>query len=281
MKVRRATTAGFCMGVSLALRKLDSELERDDSAIVTLGPIIHNPQVLEHYATRGVRCVKDAEEARADDRVIIRAHGIPRDLENALRRHASDVVDATCPKVKRAQLGIARKRRDGYTLLLFGEKDHPEVRGLLSYAGPNAFVFGEFKEIEEYPFSPGARYCLAAQTTQDRNEFERIEQWLTERLGGALPVLRTICDATRERQEEAIRIAREVDAMVVVGGFTSGNTRRLADVAQAQGCPTVHVETPKDLDPALLGDAQIVGLTAGASTPRHIIDAMQKMLEEL
>ncbi|MFV0349314.1 MAG: 4-hydroxy-3-methylbut-2-enyl diphosphate reductase [Halodesulfovibrio sp.] len=281
MKVRRAETAGFCMGVSLALQKLDTEVARHEGAIATLGPIIHNPQVLHHYENLGVRCLKEPGDARKDERVIIRAHGIPHTVEHALHGHARDVVDATCPKVKRAQLGIARKLREGCTLLLFGEKDHPEVRGLMSYAGEDAFVFGEFDELKNYHFEPAKKYCVAAQTTQDRKVFTEIVDWLRERLGEDLPVLETICDATRERQEEAIALAREVDAMVVVGGYDSGNTRRLADVARAQGCLTVHVETPEELDIELLKGASVVGLTAGASTPKQIIDAMQKKLEAL
>lgn len=281
MIVRRAETAGFCMGVSLALQKLDTELAKQEGPIATLGPIIHNPQVLDHYAHMGVRCLSAPQEAHADERVIIRAHGIPQRLQRDLEQTARTVLDATCPKVKRAQMGIARKLREGCTLLLFGEKDHPEVRGLMSYAGEDAFVFGEFDELKQYPFQPGKRYCVAAQTTQDRNVFAEIVDWLRMRLGEDLPVLETICDATRERQEEAIALAREVDAMVVVGGYNSGNTRRLADVARAQGCPTVHVETPEELDPAHLQGARVVGLTAGASTPKAIIDAMQKKLEAL
>lgn len=281
MKVRRAKTAGFCMGVSLALQKLDTEVAQEGGGIATFGPIIHNPQVLERYRQQGVRCLNDPEEAGSEERVIIRAHGIPRGLEAALQESAGTVVDATCPKVKRAQLGIARKLREGCTLLLFGEADHPEVRGLLSYAGTDAVVFGSLEELQAQPLDDRKQFCLAAQTTQDRKAFTEIVDWIKQRLGTDIPVLETICDATRERQEEAISLAREVDAMVVVGGYSSGNTRRLADVARAQGCPTVHVETPEELDPTTLEGVRVVGLTAGASTPGYIIDAMQEMLEAL
>ena len=143
MDVIRAKTAGFCMGVSLALQKLDTALdeaaavEGPQGRIRTLGPIIHNPQVLAHYEAKGVLCVRDAAELRPGDRVIIRAHGIPRQVEERVRAGGALVVDATCPKVKKAQLAIARATRQGATLLLFGEADHPEVRGLVYYAhGP-------------------------------------------------------------------------------------------------------------------------------------------------
>lgn len=316
MKVIRARTAGFCMGVSLALRKLDREIERaermreeEDAArnsdvatstaaeatkqngaktksspctrIATFGPIIHNPQVLEAYAGLGVRCLRSVEEATEGFRVVIRAHGIPQEQERALRELRADVVDATCPKVKKAQLGIDEQRRSGRTLLLFGEADHPEVRGLLSYAGDKARVFGSLQELETFELDPDTDYFLAAQTTQDRAAFEIIRQRLQERLGHHVPVLETICDATRLRQEEAIAIARRVDAMVVVGGFDSGNTRRLADVAAAQGVFTVHVENEKQLPVERLQQCATIGLTAGASTPKSIIDAAERFLESL
>ncbi len=290
MNVIRARTAGFCMGVSLALRKLDREVDRAEEKaaqgsprcrIATFGPIIHNPQVLEAYAGMGVRCLRQVDEVEAGDHVVIRAHGVPQQQEKALRSRDAVVVDATCPKVKKAQLGIEEQCRAGRTLLLFGEAEHPEVRGLLSYAGEGALVFGSVDELEGRPLQPETEYFLAAQTTQDRVAFEAARAWLHERLGHEVPVLETICDATRLRQQEAIDIARKVDAMVVVGGFDSGNTRRLADVAAAQGVFTVHVENESQLPVEQLRGCGIIGLTAGASTPKSIIDATQRFLESL
>lgn len=269
------------MGVSLALQKLDSEVHQGSVAIATFGPIIHNPQVLERYERQGVRCFDDPVDAVATERVVIRAHGVPKRLEDELRESAGEVVDATCPKVKRAQLGIARKLREGCTLLLFGERDHPEVKGLMSYAGADAVVFDSLAELQHYQFDAEKQYCVAAQTTQDRRAFAEIVTWLKEHLDKDIPVLETICDATRERQQEAIAIAREVDVMVVVGGYNSGNTRRLADVAIDQGCTTYHVETPEELPLEALHGVERVGLTAGASTPAELIDAVQKLLESL
>lgn len=277
------------MGVSLALRKLDRELTDERSIgnatlqphIATYGPIIHNPQVLEDYAARGVQCFNKTEEVTAKHRIIIRAHGIPQEVEHDIRNRGAYIIDATCPKVKKAQLGIDEQRRSGRTLLLFGEAEHPEVLGLLSYAGHGAIVFGDENELETLPLSNKTDYFLAAQTTQDRAAFERIKEQLYRRLGRAIPVLETICDATRLRQDEAVNIAQRVDAMLVVGGFTSGNTRRLADVAAAQGATTVHVENKAQLTPAqieIFTQAQTIGLTAGASTPKYIIDAAEDFL---
>lgn len=282
MEVVRARLAGFCMGVGLALKKLDT-LAGDGDARPTymLGPIIHNPQVLEHYAGLGVRLAKTPGELPDGCRVVIRAHGIPRQQEESLRARGVEVVDATCPKVKRAQLLIREQAEAGRSLLLFGEDDHPEVLGLLSYAAEGAVVFETPAELAGRELAPGRDYFLAAQTTQDRQGFEQIRQDLTARLPGEVPALETICDATRLRQDEAIRLAGKVDCVVVAGGKASGNTRRLAQVIEAQGTPAILVETAEELDPSALKKYGSVGLTAGASTPKSIIDGVEAYLRAL
>lgn len=282
MEIIRARLAGFCMGVGLALKKLDALLESaDNRPTFMLGPIIHNPQVLEAYARRGVRLVKTIEELPAGSRVVIRAHGIPRQEEEALAARGVEVVDATCPKVKRAQLLIAEQADAGRRLLLFGEDDHPEVRGLLSYAGPEAFVFETPAELAAHPLDPATPYFLAAQTTQDRQGFHQILADLTARLPEGVPALETICDATRLRQNEAIRLAGACDCVIVVGGKASGNTRRLAQVIEAQGTPTILVETVDELRENGVTKYKRIGLTAGASTPKSIIDTIEAFLRAL
>ena len=282
MEVLLAETAGFCMGVDLALTRLDSLLaETDVGPVHTLGPIIHNPQVLDHYGKRGVSVARGLEDIPSGAAVVIRAHGVPRSLQEGLETLGARVVDATCPKVKKAQMLIGREAARGRKLLLYGEADHPEVRGLLSYAGPDAFVFDSREEFEAHVLDPDARYVLAAQTTQDREVFEALAADLSARPGLDVKVLQTICDATRLRQEDAVRIAREVDYMVVVGGRESGNTRRLAQVAAAQGTPCVHVETAEELPLDELRKCRRVGLTAGASTPRELVAGIFHLLKEL
>ncbi|HWR02456.1 MAG TPA: 4-hydroxy-3-methylbut-2-enyl diphosphate reductase [Humidesulfovibrio sp.] len=282
MEVVRARLAGFCMGVGLALKKLDALLEDGDTRpTFMLGPIIHNPQVLEAYAKRGVGLTRNPDELPDGCRVIIRAHGIPRQHETALLSRGVEVVDATCPKVKRAQLLIGAEAEAGKSLLLFGEDDHPEVRGLLSYAGPDAFVFETREELARHELVPGREYFLAAQTTQDRQGFIQIQEELRERLPGGLPVLETVCDATRLRQGEAIRLAGECDCVIVAGGKASGNTRRLSQVIEEQGTPTVLVETVDDLTAGALLQYKRMGLTAGASTPKSIIDDIEAFLRAL
>lgn len=279
MMVKRASRAGFCMGVSLALKKLEKAIEREKTGsgrICTLGPIIHNPQVLERFASQGVVCLEDAGMAQKGDHVLIRAHGVPREEEKMLRARCL-VEDATCPKVKMAQTSIAEATANGAELLLFGEASHPEVRGLVSYASGKAHVFGCIEDLEGLSLKGENAYVLASQTTQDREIFESI----ISSLGKALPrltVLSTICDATRQRQEEALNLAREVDVMIVVGGRESGNTRRLANLARQAGIDTFHVETVEDLARENFARKALAGLTAGASTPKSLIDEVEKWL---
>jgi 4-hydroxy-3-methylbut-2-enyl diphosphate reductase len=240
---------------------------------------------MQRYTEQGVLCEDNPAAIAAGDRVLIRAHGIPREEEALLRNTGAVLVDATCPKVKKAQLAIARASAEGGVLLLFGEKTHPEVQGLLSYAENPALVFGDLPELEALPLDPSTHYFLAAQTTQDRSLYQRAGRRLAEKLGKEVRTLDTICDATRDRQQEVLSLCAKVQAMVVVGGFNSGNTRRLAKVARSRGIPTVHVEQISDITPEILdqvlGRVCVVGLTAGASTPDEHIDAMRVYLEDL
>ena len=291
MHVIRAESAGFCLGVSLALQHLDKALSARATAsrqaptpnealprLITLGPIIHNPLVMDEYAQKGVLCLDDLDGILPGDQVVIRAHGIPREVEARLKAIGAAIVDATCPKVKKAQLAIAGQSSLGKILLLFGEADHPEVQGLIGYANGRAHVFGSLQELEELPLDAGKDWFLAAQTTQDRGAFEEAARLVRRRLGRDIPVLSTICNATRTRQEEAEALAAQVDIMVVVGGRNSGNTRRLVEVAAARGTPVVHVEQASDLDPRQFVGLAVVGLTAGASTPeRHIADVESRL----
>ena len=279
MKVIRAKTAGFCMGVALALQKLDSAIEaHKGQRICTMGPIIHNPQVLEHYASLGVVCLQNINNAQADDCIIVRAHGIPKNKEMELEAKGVSLIDATCPKVKKAQVSIAKATQEGSVLLLFGEEDHPEVRGLVSYAAYDAIVFTSLQELQQWELKPDLSYVLASQTTQDGKKFIEITQYL-QNVFPNMPVLSTICNATHERQNEILHIASKVDAVIVVGGKSSGNTCRLADVSASKAVPTWHIERVTELENIDFSKFSSIGLTAGASTPKHLIDNVCSFLE--
>lgn len=286
MQVIRAKSAGFCMGVSLAVRMLESAVNENSpgAGLYTLGPIIHNPALVAEYEARGAHCLQDHLQAEPGSTVVIRAHGLPRQVESELAERGLTVINATCPKVKSAQSAIKKAHDSGLgTLLLFGEKEHPEVRGLLSYAddadGPaDALVFSSLEELCELPLDPGKTYFMAAQTTQDKEVFAQAIEWLSTRLGKDVKVLRTICDSTRKRQDEVIELAGKVRSMVIVGGMNSGNTRRLAEIARARGIFTVHCENHTELPLEKLKELQPVGLSAGASTPDEQINSIESIL---
>lgn len=287
MVILLAKTAGFCMGVSLALRQLDAALKAREGReaagrLATLGPVIHNPRVIAAYEALGVVCLGGPEEAWEGDTVLIRAHGITREAEKTLLAAGAAVIDATCPRVKQAQLAIAAEReKTGGTLLLYGEVNHPEVRGLVSYAGNEAHVFADLAELENIGLDPAKEYFLAAQTTQDTVGFAPIRERVKERLGHDVPILHTICDATRKRQAEVLSLAEKADIIVVVGGTNSGNTKRLAEVAEGRGVRAFKVEDVAELSPEMFAGARTVGLTAGASTPAAHIEAVAAWLKNL
>ncbi len=283
MEVLRAQRAGFCMGVDLALCKLNDLIENatDRDTIFILGAIIHNPQVVKEYTEKGVITVQSPDEVPAGATVVIRAHGIPKDMRAKLSSRGVQIVDATCPKVAAACLLIKRHTAEDRTLLLYGEEIHPEVKCLLSYAAGEAVVFDSQDDCEQLTLDPNKKYCLAAQTTQDKNIFQSIIQFFEQHKELDITILQTICDATKQCQDEAIRIADKVDFVIVAGGYESSNTRRLAQVIRAHGTKALHIETADDLPLDELRQYRLIGLTAGASTPKEIVDEIQRVLTSL
>ena len=283
MELVRAKSAGFCMGVSLALNKLDEIIEKKDieGDIYILGSIIHNPQVVAEYAAKGVITAESPEDIPSGSIVVIRAHGITKQVQQSLSQRGIHVIDATCPKVKDACLLIEENTVEGRVLLLFGEEAHPEVKCLLSYAGGDTIVFDSLEKCQAYELDPDCSYCFAAQTTQDRHVFDAISSELLKRKGLDLVILNTICNATRMRQKEATRIAEKTDFVIVVGGYNSSNTRRLAQVVETSGTSAIHVETADELPLEKIRKFREIGLTAGASTPKKIVDEVQSVLESL
>ncbi len=293
MEVLRAKSAGFCVGVSRALKMLDIALQDENARIVMIGPIIHNNQVIEAYAKKGVVTLNSVDEVLAlhatgeqNLRVVIRAHGLPLHEEERLISCGIQRIDATCPRVKDAQLAIAKATANEnglpLPLALFGEADHPEVLGLLSYAKGSCFVFDNCEEAEKIVKNKPASFVLAAQTTQELTQFDAILALFRENVA-ELKELMTICCATGRRQEEAILLAKQVEAMVIVGGKTSGNTRRLFDVAHSANIAAWHVEHLQELlkETDFLEKKEHfekLALTAGASTPKDLIDELHDYL---
>jgi (E)-4-hydroxy-3-methyl-but-2-enyl pyrophosphate reductase len=281
MKIHLARTAGFCMGVRRAVDMvLDLRREAPPGPIVTYGPLIHNPQTLQVLRSKGILEVQSIDEIQQGT-VVIRAHGISPLERQTLQNRGLKVIDATCPRVSRVQAIIRRHAAKKHFCVIVGDEDHPEVRGLIGFASSGGLSVHSADEQALLESIPNDReVCVVAQTTQEAHVFDCVVDRLKER-GCQLHVHNTICDSTRKRQAEVSQLARRADMIVVVGGKGSGNTRRLVQVAEAQGARTLHVETEEEIPESALETARIVGVTAGASTPnwqiRRVIDKIKEI----
>lgn len=274
MKVRLAKKAGFCMGVRRAMELALEASYRHPDPIYTHGPLIHNPQVLRMLEKKGITILEEAGSAQ-EGTVIVRAHGIPPQEFERLQQSGFRVIDATCPRVIKVQAIIKKYFQEGYTPIIVGDQDHPEVIGLLGFAPGRGIVVSGLDQVPALPEMD--RVIVVAQTTQDETLFQEVVEALRQRYPEVL-VFNTICNATRDRQAEVRQLARESEALVVVGGFNSGNTRRLVGIARSVGNPCFPVETDEELDRRELGRFRTVGVTAGASTPNWMI---RKVVQEL
>lgn len=268
MKIRIAKSAGFCFGVKRATNLALDAASRTQN-ISSLGPIIHSPQMVRKLEEKGVRVVQDVDEVECGS-VIIRSHGVTLQEQEKIACRRLGIVDATCPFVKKAQQYAELLSTKGYTLILVGEKEHPEVQGIVSYASPRkVYIVADVSEAERLPMIK--RLGVVAQTTQAYENFCRIVAVCLEKCE-ELRVFKTICDATSVRQNEAREIARQSDLMLVIGGFNSANTSRLAKICLEIVDRTHHIETASQIDAHWFKGVETVGITAGASTPHWVID---------
>lgn len=277
MKVRLAKTAGFCMGVRRALEMVLGEANKDRGAIYTYGPLIHNQQVMKLLETKKVSVFKPGDTVE-NGTLVIRAHGIPPQERKLLKATGLKLIDATCPRVARVQALIRYHTGKGYEAVIVGDKDHAEVIGLKGQGTGKAHVVGSVNDVSELP--EAEKVIVVAQTTQETQHFEEVVGAVKRRFPEAL-IFDTICGATRNRQNEVRALAPHVDAIVVVGGYHSGNTRRLAQVAESTGLPVFHVETDGELDKERLSSLEVVGVTAGASTPNWMIRKVVQEIESI
>lgn len=275
MKVTIAKTAGFCMGVRRAVEMAFDSANTTSENICTYGPLIHNPQVLSLLEERGIFVIDEIPESGSGT-VIIRAHGIPPQERQALKDAGFEVIDATCPRVIRVQSIISKHTRQGYASIIIGDREHPEVRGLLGYAGQNGHVVDTLDALGQLPAFEKA--IVVAQTTQNTVFFDQARQWIQQHHPD-YKIYNTICDSTEKRQAEVKTLSAAVDAVIVVGGYNSGNTQRLAEIAGETGKPALHVEKAEDIDVRVLAAAGRIGITAGASTPNWIIKQVYQDLE--
>ncbi len=277
MKVVMAKKAGFCMGVRRAVQLAIKASYEAEKPVYTYGPLIHNEQALKLLEMLGVKPIKEIPK-KGRGTVIIRAHGVPPEDKERLKGAGFKVLDGTCPRVARVQALARRYSRKGYRVVIIGDPDHAEVKGILGYAGGRGLVVSSFKDIEALPALE--KYVILSQTTQDEELFELLSQEILSRFPGG-KVYNTICNATHDRQREVRRLAKECEAIVVVGGKHSANTKRLAMIAREEGREVFLVETAHELDLEALKKFPRVGVTAGASTPNWVINQVVRTMEEL
>ena len=274
MKVTIAEACGFCYGV----RRAVDMASQAETGTKTLGPIIHNPQVVARLSAQGVAPVDSLDEVGDGETVLIRSHGVGPSVYEEASRRGIRVIDATCPHVKKAQQDAKKIVEEGKNLVIIGEKAHPEVISISQWGANRAIIIDREIEAEQIPFSESLG--VVVQTTFSQEQFKRIAEILKTKTND-LDVHMTICTATQQRQNAAVELAGRVDAMIVVGGRNSANTGRLAQVCREQGCPTYHIETAAELDTAAFRGMNHIGITAGASTPDWIIQEVVDIMENL
>ena len=268
-----AKTAGFCFGVKRAVEQVYEQIEKAKEPVYTYGPIIHNQQVVKDLEEKGV-CVLNTEEELLElsrGIVIIRSHGVGKSVYDILEKRNVTVVDATCPFVKRIHRIVQEQEKKGRRVVIAGNPDHPEVQGICGWAGEGTLVVSEASQVEKLPLLPGESLCFVAQTTFNYNKFQDLVEKF-EKKGYDILVLNTICSATQERQVEASRIASEVDVMIVIGDKKSSNSQKLYEICQKKCKNTYFIQTVGDFNPECVNSVRSVGITAGASTPKQIIE---------
>jgi len=275
MQIHLAEHRGFCYGVKRAIETVERCIDSGGKAH-TLGPIIHNPQMVSELAKKGVSPAKDLDEI-AEGTVIIRSHGVgPQIYQDAEAKNLT-VVDATCPHVKKAQQAAYELMKEGYPVIIIGERDHPEVKSIVSWTHEQGVIVESIDDAERLPFQQ--RLGVVVQTTFSGELFEQILAIVKQKCTD-MQVKRTICTATDLRQQAAAALAVKMDSMVIIGGKNSANTARLAEVCRQSGCPVYHIETADELKPEWFSNDLHVGVSAGASTPEWIIEEVVHRMEQ-
>ncbi|HIP97939.1 MAG TPA: 4-hydroxy-3-methylbut-2-enyl diphosphate reductase [Aquifex aeolicus] len=283
VRIILAPHAGFCFGVERAidLAQKAAVYTRDGKKVFTYGPLIHNPQEIERLKTIGVEVLKSEENLDSNTVLIIRSHGIPPQKERELLSKGVKIVDATCPYVKAVHEAVQKLAKEGYFVVLVGEKNHPEVIGTWGYLKDIGGVGVIVETLQDLKVALNKQKVgVIAQTTQNENFFKEVvgelSIWVEE-----LKVINTICNATSIRQEEVRELAPKVDVMVIIGGKNSGNTTRLYKIAKSLNPNSYHIETEEELQEEWFGGVSTVGVSAGASTPKWIIERVINRIREI
>ncbi|WP_143145424.1 4-hydroxy-3-methylbut-2-enyl diphosphate reductase [Tepidibacter thalassicus] len=277
MKVKIASYAGFCFGVERAMNMAWKEVE-ENSDVYSLGPLIHNKQAVKKYEDKGLKVINSLDEAENKSRVIIRSHGVGLKIYEEAKEKGIKIIDATCPFVKKIQDIVYKYYNEEYKIIIVGDYSHPEVIGINGWCNNEAVIVKNIEDLDNIPRNY-KKYCVVAQTTMNLNVYEKITEKL-EKMLECVEFYNTICSATRERQKAAKELSREVDVMIVIGGKHSSNTQKLVQIC-SENVITYHIETIDDLDLNKLKKYSFVGITAGASTPKWIIEEVVSSIEKL
>lgn len=277
MEVTVAKSAGFCFGVKRAVDTVYEQIEKGQKPVYTYGPIIHNEQVVEDLAARGVQVIRSEEELEriTEGTVIIRSHGVPRRICDKIKAQGLTLVDATCPFVRKIHRIVEQESEKGNHIVIIGSEPHPEVEGIKGWASGPVTVISTEEEARSFVPENGKNVSIVAQTTFNYNKFKDLVEIFSKK-SYDISVLNTICNATEERQTEARTLAGTVDTMLVIGGRHSSNTQKLYEICKEECKNTYFIETLVDLDTKPFQSFGRVGITAGASTPNKIIEEVQK-----
>ena len=273
MEVTVAKTAGFCFGVKRAVEKVYEQIGKMEKPIYTYGPIIHNEQVVGDLQEKGVEVIDTLEELKTirDAVVVIRSHGVGKDVYDILKENGVEIVDATCPYVKKIHRIVEKQTAEGRRVIIIGSPEHPEVQGIRGWGNDTTLVVEKPEQIDDLLLSKEEKLCIVSQTTFNYKKFQDLVEKISKTRYD-ITVLNTICNATQERQVEAMRIASQVDVMLVIGGKHSSNTQKLYDICRKECKNTYYIQTLGDFNPECISSVRSVGITAGASTPNNIIE---------
>ncbi len=279
MKIIRASVLGFCFGVRRAVELAERALaENPDKTVYSLGPLIHNENALRALEEKGLHILEESDIAELQEGsvVIIRAHGVAPSVTDALEKRACRIIDATCPRVKASQKMVERYSSENDYVVLTGDRNHGEVIGIAGYAGENFSQLQDFAEAEKFEIAGASEknVILLSQTTYSPKEFEKIENLFRSKFRN-LAVMNTICPATNERQQALLELCSKVEGVLVIGGKTSANTKRLYQTAAENCNHAAHIQSAADIPEEFL-KLKTIGLTAGASTPDEIIEKVER-----
>ena len=265
-----AKSAGFCFGVKRAVDTVYEQTGKKN--VYTFGPIIHNEEVVKDLEKKGVFVINTMEELDdiTEGTVIIRSHGVSSAVYEALQKKGVEIVDATCPFVLKIHNIVKQESANGKQIVIIGNEKHPELEGIMGWSKTQEHVVDNAEKAQNLQLDPQREVCIVSQTTFNYNKFKELVEIISEK-GYNIIIRNTICNATEERQTEAREIAKRVDAMIVVGGSSSSNTRKLYEICKNECKDTYYIQTLNDLDMTSLGKADCIGITAGASTPNNII----------